>query len=142
VPAERTKNHRPHLVPLSIEAVAALPPKPDTSDRIMVFGRHGTGFSGWSKAKAELDQAIAAARRERRVKQAMPPWRLHDLRRTFVTMLGDLCLAPPHIVEAIVNHVSGTKAGVAGVYNKALYLEERKQALNSWGRFIKDLISM
>jgi integrase len=141
LPGERTKNHKPHIVPLSAEAVVGLPPRPDTSDRAMVFGRRLVkGFSGWSKCKVELDQAIAAARRKRRIKDAMPPWRLHDLRRTFVTMVGELGFAPPHVVEAIVNHVSGTKAGVAGTYNKALYLEERKQALVAWGRHVTKLV--
>ena len=70
LPGERTKNHRPHIVPLSAEAATALPPKPSTPDRVMVFGRLGTGFSGWSKAKSELDSAIAAARKKRGVKDA------------------------------------------------------------------------
>ena len=70
----------------------------------------------------------------------MAPWRIHDLRRTFVTMLNDKRFAPPHVVEAIVNHISGHKAGVAGIYNDALYLEERTQALAAWGRYVKDLI--
>lgn len=38
----------------------------------------------------------------------------------------------PNIVEAIVNHVSGYRAGVAGVYNRALYLDERRRALDAW----------
>jgi integrase len=139
LPPSRTKNHRAHSVPLSAEALAALPPKPDT-DRVMVFGRIGTGFSGWSKAKSELDAAITAARQERRVKEAMAGWRIHDLRRTFVTMLGDLRLGSPHVVEAILNHVSGHKAGVAGTYNHALYLDERTQALIAWGRFVRELV--
>jgi integrase len=155
LPPSRTKNHRPHIVPLSAEALAALPPKPDT-DRVMVFGRIGTGFSGWSKAKSELDAAIAAARQEWRVKGAMTPWRIHDLRRTFVTQLVESrkrmvecpsgpreetwSFAAPHVAEMIVNHVSGHKAGVAGTYNKALYLEERWQALTAWGRYLKDLV--
>jgi hypothetical protein len=105
----------------------------------MVFGRMDSGFSGWSKAKAELDKAIAASRRARRVKTAMPPWRLHDLRRTFVTMVSEKSFAPPHIIEAIVNHISGTKSGVAGTYNKALYLDERRQALVAWGRYVEEL---
>jgi integrase len=102
-----------------------------------VFGRLGTGFAGWSKAKTELDKAIANARRNRRDETAMTSWRLHDLRRTFGTMLNDKGFAPPHVVEAIVNHISGHKAGVAGIYNHALYLDERRQALNSWGRFLR-----
>jgi integrase len=136
----RTKNHKRHLVPLSAEALAALPPKPDNPDRLMVFGRIGTGFSGWSKAKSELDAAIAAAREERRVKP-MESWRLHDVRRSFVTMVNERRIAPPHIVEAIVNHISGTKGGVAGVYNHALYLEDRTEALAAWGLYVADLIA-
>ena len=54
-------------------------------------------------------------------------------------MLGELGFASPHVVEAIVNHVSGTKGGVAGVYNKALYLGERKQALAAWGQHVRKL---
>jgi integrase len=138
--AERTKNHRPHIVPLSAEAAAVLSPRP-SPDRVMVFGRIGTGFSGWSKAKAELDQAIAAGRRARRVKTAMPPWRLHDLRRTFVTMISEKGFAAPHVVEAIVNHISGSKAGVAGTYNKATYLKERKQVLDAWGCHVGELVA-
>jgi integrase len=140
LPCERTKNHKAHVIPLSAEAVAVLPPKPNNPDHMMVFGRLGTGFSGWSKAKAELDRTIADAQKAKRIKTVMAPWRLHDLRRTFVTMVGELCFAPPHIVEAIVNHISGHKAGVAGTYNKALYLEERRQALAAWGRFVKELV--
>jgi integrase len=139
LPGERTKNHRPHVVPLSAAAAALLPPRPNTSDRIMVFGRVGTGFSGWSKAKSELDAALATARKKRGVK-AMSAWRLHDLRRTFVTMVGELGFAPPHVIEAIINHVSGHKAGVAGTYNKALYLEERRKALEVWGRHLEELV--
>ena len=139
LPQERTKNHREHIIPLSAEAVAALPPRPD-SPTVMVFGRRGTGFSGWSKGKEELDEAIADARRARGVKAAMKAWRLHDLRRSLVTHMNELGIAPPHIVEAIVNHVSGTKAGVAGTYNRALYLEERTQALAAWGRHVRELV--
>jgi integrase len=138
LPAERTKNHRPHIVPLSAEAMEVLPQRPN--DRTMVFGRLGTGFSGWSKAKAELDQTIVSMRRKRGSSHEMASWRLHDLRRTFVTMVGERGIAQPHIIEAIVNHVSGTKAGVAGTYNKALYLAERRQALELWGEHVLALV--
>ena len=88
LPGERTKNHRPHVVPLSEQAKRALPARRNSSD--FVFGRLGTGFSGWSKAKTELDEAIAAGRKNRQERRDMTPWRLHDLRRTFVTMVGEL----------------------------------------------------
>jgi integrase len=139
LPGERTKNHKPHIVPLSAEGASVLPPRPNIPDRLMVFGRVDTGFWNWSQAKAQLDETIASMRKSRRIKGTMQPWRLHDLRRTFVTMVGELRFAPPHVVEAIVNHISGHKAGVAGTYNKALYLEERRQALAAWGRYVKVL---
>ena len=140
LPGERTKNGLPHIVPLSTHALALLPALRDGNE--MLFGRRvGKGFSGWSKAKVELDAAILKARRKVDPKaKPMPHWVVHDLRRTFVTLMGERGIAPPHIVEAIVNHVSGHKAGVAGVYNKAIYLEERRQALDAWGRYVEGLI--
>jgi integrase len=61
----------------------------------------------------------------------LAPWTLHDLRHTMVTLMNERLGIPPYVVEAVVNHVSGSaKAGVAGVYNRALYLDERQKALN------------
>lgn len=46
----------------------------------------------------------------------------------------------PHVVEAVVNHMSGAaKAGVAGVYNRDLYLEERKRALERWSKLLRTI---
>jgi integrase len=141
LPPERTKNHRGHHVHLASQAVALLPPRPDATDpdaRTMLFGRRRhTGFSGWSKAKAEIDADIAEIRRKAGIRQAMKPWRLHDLRRTAVTLMGELGIAEPHVIEAIVNHVSGTKGGVAGVYNRAMYWDERVKALDAWGAWVE-----
>jgi integrase len=140
IPAKRTKNHRPHLVPLSNEAQAILDGVEQREGRELVFGRGEGGFSGWSKAKAELDERLAAARKTAGIKKRMAPWRLHDLRRSFVTHINERKFAPPHVVEALVNHVSGHLAGVAGVYNKALYLDERRHALWLWGRHVAALV--
>jgi integrase len=140
IPAERTKNHRPHLVPLSNEARAILDGVEQREGRELLFGRGEGGFSGWSKAKAELDERLAAARKAAGIKKRMAPWRLHDLRRSFVTHINERKFAPPHVVEALVNHVSGHLAGVAGVYNKALYLDERRNALWLWGRHVAALV--
>jgi hypothetical protein len=57
-----------------------------------------------------------------------------------VTHINENKFAPPHVVEAIVNHVSGHLAGVAGTYNKALYLDERRQALETWGSHVARLV--
>ena len=61
------------------------------------------------------------------------PWRLHDLRRTAATRMSDLGTLP-HVVEAILNHLSGHKAGVAGVYNRAAYAKEKREALETWAK--------
>ena len=69
-------------------------------------------------------------------------WRFHDLRRTFVTDMNEKLGIEPHVVEAVVNHVSGlAKSGVAGIYNRALYLEQRRLALTAWARHIEALVS-
>ncbi|MEO5338619.1 MAG: hypothetical protein H7841_17295 [Magnetospirillum sp. WYHS-4] len=71
----------------------------------------------------------------------MPDWNLHDLRRTMVTMMNEGLGIPPHVVEACVNHISGgAKAGVAGVYNKALYLNERRHALEAWANRVMEIV--
>jgi hypothetical protein len=68
------------------------------------------------------------------------PWRLHDMRRTAATRMADLGVLP-HVVEAVLNHVSGYKAGVAGVYNRALYAAEKRQALDLWAAHIEALLA-
>lgn len=129
LPGGRCKNHRPHIVPLSPLAVDQLPAR--RPGRPFVFGRRrASGFSGWGKCKAALD---------RRLTLAGGNWQTHDLRRSFCTLANELGLAPPHIIEAAVNHVSGHKAGVAGVYNKALYLAERRALMCAWaGRLLAE----
>jgi integrase len=121
LPGSRTKNHRTHIVPLSALALAQLPPRREGYPHL--FGRFaGRGFSGWSKAKALLDAQV----------NGMPHWTLHDLRRSFVTHIAERGLAEPHIIEACVNHISGHKAGVAGTYNRALYSQAKRKALEAW----------
>ena len=143
LPEHRTKNGRPHIVPLSDEALAVLKTVSPHEGRDFVFGRGAGGFGGWSKAKAELDTQIAKARAQAAHKakgRPMPVWTLHDLRRSFVTHLSERGFAQPHVVEAIVNHISGAKAGVAGVYNRASYLAEKRQALELWGAHVAALV--
>jgi integrase len=67
----------------------------------------------------------------------MPHWTLHDLRRTGATLMNELGLAEPHIIEAILNHISGaSKAGVAGVYNRAKYEDQKRWALERWADLV------
>jgi integrase len=136
LPPERTKNSRQHEVPLSHQAKAILERQPKRKGRDFVFGIGELGFSGWSDCKARLDQALLAARRKtNRKAKAMPDWRLHDLRRTAATGMAELGVQP-YIIEAVLNHVSGHKAGVAGIYNRAKYAEEMRTALQRWADYV------
>jgi hypothetical protein len=68
------------------------------------------------------------------------PWRLHDLRRTFVTGLADLGIRPD-VIEMAVNHASGLRGGVAGVYNKSELLPQRRAALERWAAHVEGLVA-
>ena len=83
---------------------------------------------------------LANAKKERGPNAKIEPWQLRDLRRTFVTGLGELGIAP-HIIELCVNHISGARAGVAGVYNRSELLPERKAALERWSAHVEGLLS-
>jgi integrase len=132
LPAERTKNARSHVIPLSEVAKGILPWLRE-GDRTFVFGRDNTGFSGWGKAKEKLDARVAEA------KKPLEHWTVHDLRRTVATRMADLGVQP-HIIEAVLNHVGGHKAGVAGIYNRATYDKEKREALNLWAKHVMTLV--
>jgi len=133
IPRERTKNGLPHDVPLSNAALAILRSAPRDDRRSLVFGDGVGGFQGWSRAKSALDRRMA------KTGVMVRPWRLHDLRRTAATRLGELGTLP-HVVEAILNHISGHKAGVAGIYNRATYAKEKRSALNAWGEHLRQCV--
>ena len=130
---ERTKNARVHEVPLASQAIDILRTINRRDGRALVFGSRKGPFSGWSKAKASLDARVSAALGR------SPPWRLHDIRRTVATRMADLGVQP-HVIEAVLNHISGHKAGVAGVYNRATYAAEKRHALDMWGAHVADLV--
>lgn len=142
IPGERTKNGRPHSVPLSSLAVKIIDGRPEIGEGGFLFTTTGkTPVSAFSKTKERVDGRIAR-KRQKAEAQPMPGWTLHDLRRTMVTMMNERLRIPPHVVEACVNHISGgAKAGIAGVYNKALYLNERKSAFEAWAAFIESLVA-
>jgi integrase len=125
LPSARTKNNRPHDVPLSDAAMAVLDSVIERDGRALVFGRGEGGYSGWSRSKEALDGAAKVA-----------PWTLHDLRRTAATRMADLGVSP-HIIEAILNHVSGHKSGVAGIYNRSTYAAEKRAALELWASHLR-----
>lgn len=126
LPSERTKNALPHDVPLS-QQVLEIIQAPELTAADHLFGRNG--FNAWHWAKRQLDAHLPLA-----------PWTVHDLRRTVVTGMAEIGIAP-HIVEAIVNHVSGHKGGVAGVYNRAKYSQEKRAALQRWADHVERLVA-
>lgn len=151
--AARTKNKRSHVVPLTepvlgiLEARKASQEVFATKERPVppfTFTTTGTSpFSGFSHSKARLDGRINRLLAEANPEADPPPeieaWRLHDLRRTVATHMAEDLRIAPHIIEAVLNHVSGTKAGVAGVYNRALHLDERTAALDAWAHHVLQL---
>jgi integrase len=134
IPKERTKNGLPHLVPLSDTALALLEDMPRFKGGDFLFGLGGrTGFTGYSKGKARIDKRVgelAGATLE------LPEWNLHDLRRTGATGMAKLGVMP-HVVEAVLNHISGSKAGVAGIYNLWSYEAEKREALARWAEHVE-----
>jgi integrase len=128
LPPSRTKNHRQHIVPLSAPALAILKAKP-RSDRETVFGRGANGFIGWTKCKTRLDERA----------KLTAAWVIHDIRRSVATGLAKV--VQPHIVECVLGHVGGFRAGVSGVYNQFAYEDEKRHALDLWGKHISGLLS-
>ena len=112
----RTKNSRHHELPLSRQALAILQrrPRPD-----FLFSRR----KGFAKHLG------------------IAPWRLHDLRRTCATGMAELGVQP-HIIEAVLNHASGHKGGVAGIYNRASYSEPMREALQRWADHLQTICEL
>jgi integrase len=124
LPPERVKNGCAHTIPLSQPALALIQTRPVLAGRDPIFGFGAQGLNSWSTSKRDLDARIA-------LDGPIAPWVIHDLRRSAATHMGELGVQP-HIIEAILNHVSGHKAGVAGIYNRASYDREKRQALDLW----------
>jgi integrase len=131
LPASRSKNHRLHTVALPPPALNIIEALPQT-DRDHLFGdRAGDGFTSWSRGKVEIDRRLVGA-----VKQ---PWRVHDIRRSVATGMADIGIEP-HIIEAALNHFSGHRRGVAGVYNRSSYDRAVKSALARWSEHVLALV--
>ena len=145
LPATRTKNGRHHVVPLSEPAVAILKALPRIESKTgLVFTSTGeTAVSGFSRAKDRIGEFMLTAMREgagEPDKLELTRWTFHDLRRTAASGMARLGIAV-HVVEAVLNHRSGTIKGVAAVYNRYSYDVEKRQALEAWGRCVETLIS-
>ena len=127
IPKSRTKNAKAHVVHLSEQSMDVL--KRADRQGPLVFSLLGTKpFQEFSRAKSVLDQLSGVS-----------GWRLHDLRRTCVSGMARLGIAP-HVADKILNHQSGTISGVAAVYQRHEFLAERQAALDLWGAHIGQLL--
>jgi integrase len=122
LPKSRTKNAKEHVVHLSQQSLAVLGTEAREG---FVFAFDGTKpFNVFSRAKRHLDEICGIS-----------GWRLHDLRRTCVSGMARLGVAP-HVADKILNHQGGTISGVAAVYQRHEFLSERKEALDRWGAHV------
>jgi integrase len=129
LPNLRTKNAKPHIVHLSDQAIAVLNRANGPGN--FVFSVTGERpFQDFSEAKRQLD-----------AKSGVSGWRLHDLRRTCVSGMAALGVAP-HVADKILNHQSGTISGVAAIYQRHQFLSERKEALDRWGAHVAHIVSL
>jgi integrase len=130
LPKERSKNGRAHTVALPPAALAIINTVPHT-DRDHLFGdRSDAGYTSWGPTKVALDRRLAGAVR---------PWRVHDIRRTVATRMADIGIEP-HVIEAALNHYSGHRRGVAGLYNRSTYESAVKAALARWSEHVLSLV--
>lgn len=135
IPASRTKNGLAHAIPMSDLAWDVLADIAEGGEYVFPGAMGDAPLSPYSVSQG--------------MKKALPKMNLpggratpHDLRRTVVTEMNETLRIEPHVVEAAVNHVSGAaRAGVAGVYNKALYLEQRTLALEAWGNLLREIVA-
>jgi integrase len=139
---DRTKNNLAHDVPLSTLARDILRGVKRIEGCAYVFSRTGRApISGWSKIKLAVDAAMLELAKAERGKDAtIKPWRLHDLRRTCATGMAGIGIQP-HIVEACLNHISGSKGGVAGVYNREQYNEAKRAAFELWAEHVERVVT-
>ena len=122
LPASLTKNGREHTFPLAASA-ATIIKNIEPNSHAYLFparGKPHLPFNGWSKGKAEVDKL-----------SGVTAWTLHDLRRTFATHLAEMSVAP-HVVEKLLNHITGTISGVAAIYNRHRYEKECRAAIDLW----------
>lgn len=146
LPAARAKNDEEHIIPLSDLAMAELERLEQKRSGLIFTTTGTTPVSGFFKGKAALHDAMTTIIRNRRAESGddpdtveIPNWRLHDIRRTGATNLQSLGV-PVEVTEAVLNHISGTRAGVAGIYNRYKYDAEKRTALEAWDAKIRSLI--
>ena len=167
VPKERSKNGIANEVPLpsmALELLAALPKQTDNPYVFPAMKKHKSPaklghaaadahkrsalqvaeaprpISGYGRVKRCIDKLVNEYRKADG-KPAMPPWWFHDLRRTAASSMARLGVAP-HVIERVLNHISGSQSGVAGIYNRYGYLPEKKAALELWQQHLMESVGV
>jgi integrase len=136
LPPERVKNGRVHTIPLSDTAMAILTVQHRRVDdnfqpRDLIFGIGQGGFDGYAPPKRKLDARIAAVRGA-----PLAHWVVHDLRRACASGMAEIGIEPA-VIEACLNHQSGTRAGIAGIYNRSRLEGQKRNALDRWDAHLR-----
>jgi integrase len=144
IPSTRTKNDEVHEIPLSDTAVDIIKGLPRIAGKPgFIFTTTGQSpVSGFSKAKRSIDAAVLEMLRHDRGEdaEAIPHWTLHDLRRTVATNLQKLGVRL-EVTEAVLNHTSGSRAGVVGIYQRHKWSDEKRAALAAWARRLDAIVT-
>jgi integrase len=128
IPGERTKNGLAHSVPITPAIRRVLDALPESGDFIITG--NGAGLGGHSQAKRKLDEKVTD----------VEPWVFHDLRRTLATGCAKLGI-PVHIVERMLNHVSGTRGNpLVRIYQRHDYADEVVAAFHKWSAHVEALV--
>jgi len=148
IPKERAKNGKEHHVPLAPAVVSILEAMPviDGKKKLLLTTTGETPVSGFSKAKERLDAEMLTIAKKEAIERGDDPeavvvtsWRIHDLRRTAASGMASLSI-PVHVVEAVLNHKSGSIKGVAATYNRYSYADEKRRALSAWANMVAGII--
>lgn len=148
IPAVRTKTSTEHVVPISAAIKAEIDRVPKVQKSKLVFSTTGnSAFSGFARAKRRLDRTMLEIAQQDALMSGdaadtvvIKPWTLHDLRRTCASGLAKVG-TPVHVTEAVLNHKSGTFAGIVTVYQRHDYADEKRRALSAWSAYVADLLN-
>lgn len=143
IPAARAKNKKEHTVPLAPAAVALIRSITIVDNCEYVLTTTGrTPISGFSKGKAALDKAmVVELRKVTPDLDEVIDWRLHDLRRTFASGMAQIG-QPIHVVERLINHISGSFAGIVGVYHRYEFAAEKRTAVLAWADHLNRIVAV
>ena len=131
LPGTRAKNGKTHIIHLSPAARAVLKSLPKVELDSPIFAGHSAtgGLGAFGRMKSAIDKRISEDGKR------LPEWRFHDFRRSGVTALAGMGF-PPHVCDRLLNHITGSIQGVAAIYQRHEFLQERRAALEAWASLI------